>query len=119
MTNDKMDIPDGERIDPEDTDLDLPDLPGDWAWGTANHYHWNHKANVHFGRDYATPGGWLGEIDNYVEDGEERWDIHVRPIVEDGTEAGTPRPEAETIEVFDSLDEAIEAVPAHIATHYE
>ena len=66
-------------------------------------------------------GGHLGEIDNWIDDGNEVWTVHVRPIVEcldDGKDT-IPRETAETSENFDSLDEAIRAVPDHIGTYYE
>lgn len=120
MTNDKTDIPDGERLDiAEETDLDVPELPGEWRWTTANHQTWNHKVNVYFGKDENSPGGLLGEIDNYVHDGEEVWDAHIRSIQDDGTETGRVPGEADTIDHFDTLAEAIEAVPDIIATYYE
>lgn len=120
MTNDKTDIPDDEGLDIEtETDLDVPELPGDWQWSKANHYHFNHKVNVFFHLNNTTPGGWQGEIDNYLQDGEEVWDVHVRSILDDGTETGRVKEEADTVEPFDTLAEAIEAVPDHIATHYE
>lgn len=115
----KMDIPDGGGHDCEDTDLDLPNLPGEWRWKTCNHYHWNQKVNIYFGRNENEPGGWLGEIDNYIEDGEEVWDVHVRSILADGTETGRVKETADTVEQFDSLAEAIEAVPGFIATYYD
>lgn len=117
--NDKMDIPDGELIPIEDTDLDVEELPGDWEWSSANHYHWNHKVNVFFGRDVAETGGQYGEIDNYPVDDGEMWTLHVRPIVDvPGEDRNRPRGEAETIEEHESLAEAIDAVPDHIATYY-
>lgn len=119
MSNDKSDIPDGGRHDiAEDTSLDVPGLPGSWEWGTANHYHWNHKVNVYFGVGSGEAGGWLGEIDNFPTDDGERWTVHVRPILDDGTESGHPRETAETSDEHDTLAAAIDAVPGHIATHY-
>jgi len=126
MTNTKSDIPqDGGGIPHEGTDLDLPDLPGEWEWGSVNHYEMTNKVNVffHLG-DLQNPGAQYGEIDNYHADGGEKWDIHVRPIVElsgppeDDDPKTRPRGEAETVEHFDTLGEAIESVPDHIATYY-
>lgn len=119
--NTKSDIPEEEGLDHEDTGLDLPDLPGEWSWGSVNHIGMTHKVNVFFGLDIYEVGGWYGEIDNYTEDGEEKWDIHVRPIVEapSNTHGNRPASNAETVEQFDSLADAIEAVPKHIATYYE
>lgn len=118
--NDKSDIPDGELLDIEnDTDLALPDLPGDWSWTNVTHYHWNHKVNLFFGLDQDEVGGHLGEIDNHMQDGQELWTIHVRPIVDvPGEDRNRPRTDAETAVEHTSLDDAIEAVPDHIATYY-
>jgi len=120
MPNDRNDIPDGERLTiADETTLDVPDLPGEWRWTTANHYRWNHKVNVFFGVDQHAPGGWLGEIDNFSKDDTELWALHVRPVEADGTDTGTPRAETETITEFQTLAAAIEAVPGHIQTNYD
>jgi len=117
--NTKGDIPDGERLDiAEETTLDVPELPPGWRWTTANHYIWNHKTNVFFGGGEDTPGGYLGEIDNFPKGDDEGWALHIRPIVDDGTDTGLPRPEPETTEQYDTLAAAIEAVPGHLETHY-
>lgn len=118
--NDKMDIPDGSLHDIDSkTDLDVPDLPGPWEWLNANHYHWNHKVNVYFGYDINSPGGQYGEIDNWVNsDGDEMWTVHIRPIVDDGTETGIPRETADVSIEHELLAEAIEAVPSIIEEHY-
>lgn len=120
MPNTKSAIPDGELYDIRaETELDVPDLPGAWEWRDANHYaNFNGKANLFFGLRGDEPGGWFGEIDNYVRDGSEWWTVHVRPIVDDGTENGTPREDPETTAEYESLAAAIEAVPSHIATNY-
>lgn len=119
MTASKSDIPAGERHEPSETTLDLPDLPGQWEWITSSHITMTHKIVVHFGLDENEPGGWLGEIDNWVNsDGDELWTVHTRPIVDDGTETGRPRETAEVSVENDSLTEAIESVPAHIATNF-
>jgi hypothetical protein len=81
-----------------------------------------HKVNVYFGYDVMDVGGQYGEIDNFSEGDDEKWAVHVRPIVstpELEPHGTVPRPTAETSETFDTLEEAIEAVPAHIATYYE
>lgn len=118
--NTKMDIQDGQRIDHEDTDLDLPELPGEWSWGTVNHVHWNHKVNVFFGLRSGETGGYLGEIDNFSDDDEEKWSLHVRLIVDvpGDEDRNRPRASAATAETFDTLDDAIDAVLKHIATNY-
>lgn len=119
MTNTPSDIPDGSGIDTADTDLDLPDLPGAWEWRTANHTaSFNGKVNVFFGRDTNTPGGWMGEIDNYQHDGAVLWDVHVREIIDLGDGDCRPASGATTCEAFESLDAAIASVPEHIRTHY-
>jgi hypothetical protein len=117
--NTKSDIPDDERIDIDDTTLDVSKLPGSWSWLTANHYHWNHKVNVFFGLNENSPGGYIGEVDNFIESGTEVWSVHVRPIIDDGTETGTPRQDPETTARFESLDDALDAIPGHIAVHYK
>lgn len=121
MTNTKSDIPKQQGLDHEETDLDLPDLPGKWEWGSVNHIGMTHKVNVYFGHEIMEVGGQYGEIDNFNEDGEEKWSLHVRPVVEDPSNQHgcVPRATAETSETFDTLEEAIDAVPAHIATYYE
>lgn len=118
--NTKSDIPQEEGVDVGDTDLDLPSLPGSWEWRTANHIGMSHKVNVHFGIDVTDPGGLMGEIDNYLADGEEVWDVHIREIVEaPSTKHGSlPKGAPDTSEQFDTLDAAIEAVPEQIATHH-
>ena len=115
----KRDIPQAEQTPVEQTDLELKELPGDWEWDAANRYS-NGKVNVFFGLDIEETGGLLGEIDNYTEgDGEEKWDVHVRPIVElEGTEGNQPREAEETTEQFDSFADAIDSVPGHISTYY-
>lgn len=116
---DKTDIPQGQGIDIENTDLDVPDLPDPWSWSSANHTS-NHKVNVYFGYDIMEVDGQYGEIDNYTVDGGEKWGLHIRPIVSaPETPHGTiPRAEAEVGEEFDSLEAAIEAVPRFIREHY-
>jgi hypothetical protein len=110
--NTPEDIPDG-FVDVEETSLTLPDLPGDWEYGNAS------KSRLLFGRNSGSVGGYFGEIDTYVSDGENKWDLHIRPIVDNGTESGTPRGEPSTVETFDTLHEAIETLPEHIGTYYE
>lgn len=120
--NDKSDIPEESDIGArEDTDLDLPDLPGKWSWGSVNHMGTTHKVNLFFGYDIHDVSGQYGEIDNYTDDGEEKWDVHIRPLVEapSNPHGCRPRGTAETVETFDSLDAAIDAVPGIIATYYE
>jgi hypothetical protein len=119
--NTKNDIPHETGIDIEDTDLDVPDLPGEWEWRIANHTPRTHKVNVYFGLNVHETGGWMGEIDNYIEDSVEVWDVHVRQIVAVPGEQppeNLPAETAETVEQFDSLDAAIESAAAHIGTHY-
>ena len=113
-TNTKSDIPEGERHEAEETDLSLPDLPGDWEWRTANRNGLG-KVNLYFGFDVNEPGGKLGEIDNYNEDGEEVWDITTRSIIPRG-DTTVPQSDPNISEQFDSLDAAIEAVPEIIGT---
>lgn len=119
--NTKNDIPEQQGIDHSETDLDLPDLPGKWEWGSVNHISGTSKVNVFFGYDQTEVSGQYGEIDNYLKDDDEKWDVHVRPLVEapSNPHGCRPRGTAETNETFDSLDAAIEAVPEHIATYYE
>lgn len=122
--NDQSAIPHGERIPARETDLSLPELPDPWGWRAANHNGYG-KVNLYFGRNVYEPGGWLGEIDNYDHgDGGVKWDVHVREILavdEDDVLDKDTRPceEAETVETFDTLAEAIEHVPEHIETYYE
>lgn len=119
--NTPNDIPNGEGMDAEDTDLDLPDLPGGWEWGSVNHLaDFTGKVNVFFGRNIYDAGGWIGEIDNFSHDGEVVWEIHVRAVeAAPGTQHGSlPAEKPETTEQFGTLDEAIEAVPGHISTYY-
>jgi hypothetical protein len=118
--NTKEDIPEESAINTEDTSLDLPELPGEWEWSTVNHIGMTHKVNLYFGLESGKTGGHLGEIDNYIKNGEEAWTLHIRPIVDiPKSDRNRPRSEAETTEEHDSLDSAIKAVPSHIATHYE
>jgi hypothetical protein len=111
-------LPVGEQIPLSETNMDLPGLPDGWSWGSANRYS-NNKVNLFFGLNSGEPGGWLGEIDNYVDgDGNERWSLHVRVIEDDGTESGIPATEPDTVEEFQRLDDAITAAPDHVATYY-
>jgi hypothetical protein len=119
--NTKSDIPKESGQDTENTDLELSKLPGDWTWGSVNHTSMTNKVNLFFGLNITETGGWYGEIDNFLEDGEEKWSLHVRPLVErpETPHGCQPRETAETVDTFDTLDAAIEAVPAHIKTNYE
>jgi hypothetical protein len=117
------DIPQGQQgVAVENTELVLPDLPGEWEWRTVNRAG-NDKVNVFFGKDSGEVGGWLGEIDNYVkrQEGEkvQLWDVHVREII--GLQNGDNRPSAtaNTCTTFTSLHEAIQAVPREINQHYK
>lgn len=115
--NTVSDIPDETGIDTAETELDLPELPGAWEWLTANHTSLG-KVNVFFGYKVHCVGGLMGEIDNYQHDGEVKWDVHVRDVVDLGQDGTRPASEADTCKAFDSLDAAIQAVPEQIATHY-
>lgn len=116
----KRDIPIEKPIDTDDLDVDLPALPGQWDWSTANHVDLTNKVNIFFGFDQTTAGGYIGEIDNFIDKNREAWCLAIRPIVEipgNGT-GNRPREEAETTDTFATLDEAISAVPGHIQKHY-
>lgn len=116
---DKSAIPEGENIDIESTDLDVPNLPDPWKWRTANKTGLQ-KVNIYFGYDVNTVGGQLGEIDNFKKDGEEVWCVCIRDIEDhNGTHKDTlPSEECETSDTFDSLSEAINAVPRIINTYF-
>lgn len=121
MTNTPSDIPNGEGIDVEDTELSLPSLPNPWEWRSANHYgDFNGKVNIYFGFDLHETGGYLGEIDNFGRDGETIWGVHIREIKSrPNSPHGTlPDEVPETNDEFDSLEEAIENVPEIISTYY-
>lgn len=123
MENTKDQIPYGEGTPVAETDLDVPSLPNDWEWLSVNRTS-NGKVNVLFGKSQNEVGGWLGEIDNYIdtEDGEkvESWDIHIREIVEveHRGEEGEPASEPATVEKCASLSEAISKVSHQINTFY-
>lgn len=120
--NTPSDIPNGERIDTADTELDLPDLPGPWEWKSANHYaDFNGKVNVYFGHSFHSVGGQIGEIDNYHDGDSMVWEIHIREIESAPTanESGTlPAESADVTQQHDTLGEAIEAVPEVVSTYY-
>jgi hypothetical protein len=93
--------------------LDRKELPGDWKWRKA-FYTRTGKVNIYFELNADRPNGWIGEIDNYPRDGEEKWDLCVRCIKDNGTVTGRPEPEPNTKSTFSSLREALDAVPEHI-----
>lgn len=117
MTLSKSDLPQTSHGSLDSLDVDLPELPGDWSWRTFNHLS-NGKVNVFFSVDVNEPGGWYGEIDNYTTERGEMWTLHVHEIVDDETPSGMVAEEAETSVEFESLSEAVKAVPDHVATHY-
>lgn len=118
--NTKDDIPYKSGIDTNRTALDLPDLPEPWEWGSVNHLEMTNKVNLFFGYDLTEVGGKYGEIDNYREDGEEEWGLHIRPIVVDPSNPHgcRPRKTAETSKTYDTLDAAIRAAPGIIGAYY-
>jgi hypothetical protein len=98
---------------------DFRELPGEWHWKFSSSQFGSNKTVVHFVCNVNEPGGWFGEIDNYVEDGDEQWDVHIRPILDDGTETGRPQEEADTCIQFDTLADAVDAVPNIVGTYYQ
>jgi hypothetical protein len=122
MTVSKSDFPEvsGEPLD--DVDVDLPELPGDWEWGSFNHLS-NGKMNVFFGKDVDQPGGWYGEIDNYTTRGPggehmELWTMHVHAIEDDGSDKGYVEEEADFNSEHETLAAAISLTPGFIEQMY-
>lgn len=120
--NTKSDIPtEPTKLDVSETGLDVDDLPDPWHWGSCARTDMTNKVNIYFGYDVTEVGGQMGEIDNYLDnDGNEMWGVHTRPIVEAPSNPHGCRPRAEGAhaEEFESLDEAIDAVPRFIEEHY-
>lgn len=116
----KSDIPEGERIDVENTDLNIQDLPDPWEWRHANRTGLG-KVNVFFGYDTSTVGGKLGEIDNFTKNGTEFWTLCIREIKsldDSGSKDTIPSNECEVSEEYDSLEDAIDSVPSIVNTFY-
>lgn len=116
----KTDIPEGEGISLENTDLDVQELPDPWEWRSASRTRIG-KVNVFFGYDTNTVGGKLGEIDNFNKNGSEFWTLCIRDIEsldESGSKDTIPSNECEVSKEFDSLKEAIESVPSIVNTFY-
>lgn len=115
-TNTKADIPEGERHEVANTNLDVPDIEDPFEWLNASRNGMG-KVNLYFGYDVDDVGGCLGEIDNFTEDGEEVWGLTTREIIQRG-DTTVPKNRTDISNEYDSLDAAIQAVPDLIGTFY-
>lgn len=103
-------IPYTQNVAISRTDLDTPELPGDWTWLTASRISMTDKVVVRFCLS-GYEADLVGEIDNWLnQDGEQRWTTTIR-------ESGTEEPES--TREYATLESALDALPEYIATHHE